>query len=515
MAMSKEILPRTGAALCPDWSVTAALADAGHAPGAAAATLRARRIVATTLAARQEGVLLGMRQRDAQATCPDLVLLEPNPDRDARLFEPVSAAVADLVAGVQVLRPGLCVFAAAGPVRYFGSEARLAERLIDHVAGAGQELLVGFAEGVFAAELAAGRSALVPVGATAEFLAELDVAVLGRPELVSVLRRCGITTLGAVKALGHRAVTSRFGAEGVVAYRLAAGLQDAPIVAREPEEAIEASMRLDPPAERIQYATAAVHTVAEQFNSMLVRRGAVCTVLRIDAATATGQVRSRTWRAESVFSFDEIAVRLRWQLEAWLTTGVRLSSGITELALAADQIAPAGGMQLGLWGATGAGQSRADLAIDRVQAQLGVAAVTTAALAGARLPRDQTVHTPWRDQQRKDNAATLPWPDQIPAPIATLPIPIKVELQDREGHAVQVSDRHLISDPPITLNRPHRTIELVTGWAGPWPLQECWWYANTRHGAWLQLTVAVAPEIESALLLFFDRRSWWLVGSYD
>ena len=67
---------------CPDWPVVAALADDGTAaaPGAstAAAVLTRSAVVACNQAARAEGVRRGMRRRDAQARCPELVLLTDN-----------------------------------------------------------------------------------------------------------------------------------------------------------------------------------------------------------------------------------------------------------------------------------------------------------------------------------------------------------------------------------------------------------------------------------------------------
>ena len=66
-------------------------------------------------AARAEGVRRGLRKREAQGRCPQLTVVEHDPGRDARAFEPVVAAVEELVAGVEVVRPGACALAARGP----------------------------------------------------------------------------------------------------------------------------------------------------------------------------------------------------------------------------------------------------------------------------------------------------------------------------------------------------------------------------------------------------------------
>src|SRR5436190_554817 len=82
-------------------------------------------------------------------------------------------------------------------------ETALAELLIDEVAAqAGVECQIGIADGLFAATLAARRAALVPAGEAATFLAPLPITELNQPgddrvELVGLLRRLGLRTLGA------------------------------------------------------------------------------------------------------------------------------------------------------------------------------------------------------------------------------------------------------------------------------------------------------------------------------
>ena len=147
---------------CPDWPVVAAGLVEGVSVHEPVAILAANRVVACSVAARAEGVRGGLRKREAQSRCPHLVVLEDDPARDARAFEPVVAAVEELAAGVEVIRPGSCALAARGPSRYFGSEAAAAERIVEHVAQSCLvEAQVGVAEGAFAAGLAARTGRLV------------------------------------------------------------------------------------------------------------------------------------------------------------------------------------------------------------------------------------------------------------------------------------------------------------------------------------------------------------------
>jgi len=181
--------------------------------------LYANRVLACSPAARAEGVRRGLRKREAQGRCPQLTVVEHDPGRDARAFEPVVAAVEELAPGVEILRPGLVALPARGPVSWFGGELTAAERLVDQVAArTGVEVQAGFADGLFAAVLAARRAVAVAPGDTPAFLAALGVEELDRePDidrsaLVDLLRRLGLLSLGAFAALDPADGASRFGA---------------------------------------------------------------------------------------------------------------------------------------------------------------------------------------------------------------------------------------------------------------------------------------------------------------
>ncbi|MDG1266169.1 MAG: hypothetical protein P8O03_07575, partial [Ilumatobacter sp.] len=145
---------------CPDWPVVAA----GCRPDVPAAVLRANRVVARTPAAADEGIVIGQRRRQAQQRCPLIRLLDDDPARDAREFEPVVRAVAEFAPRVDLVEPGWLSIAARGPSRYFGGDAAMAEHLrrsvLDVVASladveAGGGVGVGVADGRFAASVAA------------------------------------------------------------------------------------------------------------------------------------------------------------------------------------------------------------------------------------------------------------------------------------------------------------------------------------------------------------------------
>ncbi|WP_091638749.1 DNA polymerase Y family protein [Micromonospora pallida] len=400
---------------CPDWPVIAAEIVEGVPATGAVAILHANRVVACSERARADGVRRGLRRREAQGRCPGLTVVEYDPSRDARAFEPVVAAVEDLVAGVEVIRPGACAVAARGPARYFGGEEAAAERIIEHVAQTcAVESQIGIADGTFAAGLAARTGQVVAPGGTPEFLAALPIEALGRPALADLLRRLGIRTLGDFAALPAGDVLARFGFDAALAHRLAAGRDHRPLAVRQPPADLTVSTDYDEPLDRVDAAAFAARALAERLHDRLTAHGLACTRLGVEAVTAHGQELHRVWRHDGLLTATAIADRLRWQLDGWLSGGAarpgRPTAGIIRLRLVPDGVLAQVGLQPGLWGGTGEERERAHRALSRVQGLLGPESVVTAVLGGGRSPTDQVHLVPWGDERLPARPGDPTWP---------------------------------------------------------------------------------------------------------
>ncbi|RZU77229.1 protein ImuB [Micromonospora kangleipakensis] len=534
---------------CPDWPVLAAEIVDGVPATDPVAVLHANRVVACSERARAEGVRRGLRRREAQGRCPQLTVVEYDPGRDARAFEPVVAAVEEVAAGVEVVRPGACALAARGPSRYLGGEEAAAERIIEHVAqSCAVESQVGIADGVFAAGLAARDGRIVPPGGTPEFLAALPVEALGRPALADLLRRLGVRTLGDFAALPAGDVLARFGFDGALVHRLAAGQDHRPLAVRQPPADLTVTAEHDEPIDRVDAAAFAARTLAEQLHERLAAYGLACTRLGIEAVTAHGQELHRVWRHDGLLTAAAIADRVRWQLDGWLSgsTGrggarpTRPTAGIIRLRLVPDGVLAQAGLQPGLWGETGEERERAHRALSRVQGILGPEAVVTAVLGGGRSPADQTRLVPWGDERLParpgppalpdepaaggaagtDRAAgrggggTPPWPGRLPppAPAVVLPSPLAATVHDAAGEPVVVSARLAVSAAPARLTVGTGRPAEIVGWAGPWPVDERWWApAEARRRARFQVCLADG----AALLLAVEAGQWLVEAIYD
>ncbi|MDG4805333.1 DNA polymerase Y family protein [Micromonospora sp. WMMD1120] len=537
---------------CPDWPVLAAEIVDGVPATGPVAVLHANRVVACSERARAEGVRRGLRKREAQGRCPQLTVVEYDPGRDARAFEPVVAAVEELVAGVEVVRPGACAVAARGPSRYLGGEEAAAERIIEHVAQSCLvESQVGIADGVFAAGLAARAGRVVVPGGTPEFLAGLPVEALGRSALADLLRRLGVRTLGDFAALPAGDVLARFGFDGALAHRLAAGRDHRPLAVRQPPSDLTVTAEHEEPIDRVDTAAFVARALAEQLHDRLAGHGLACTRLGIEAVTEHGQELHRVWRHDGLLTAAAIADRVRWQLDGWLSgsagrTGARPArptAGIIRLRLIPDGVIAQAGLQTGLWGETGEERERAHRALSRVQGILGPEAVVTAVLGGGRSPADQVRLVPWGDERLparpgpaplpgepitsgadraagsgrpadRSGGAVPPWPGRLPppAPAVVLPSPLAATVHDAAGEPVVISARLAVSAPPARLVVGSGQPTEIVGWAGPWPVDERWWApAEARRRARFQVSLADG----AALLLAVEAGRWLVEAIYD
>lgn len=533
-----EAPTRIAALWVPDWPVLAAMTAgdvSGHTP---AAVHDGQRVVAVSAVARAAGVRRGMRRRHAQETCPELVLLPADPGRDARGFEPVAAAAETVVSGIEIARPGLVLIPSRGAERYHGSEQALAAELVEQVAGGtGYEAQVGIADGVGAAVLAARVPAIVPAGGTAAFLAPRGIAELVLvaaqdadrvAELVDLLGRLGLRTLGDLAALPRTDLLTRFGRLGGWAHDVAAGADDRPTALRRLEPDVAVEQELDPPVERLEATAFAARRLAEALHERMVDRGVACGRLQIMARTEGGQELIRTWRTDAALGGLAVARmtdRVRWQLEGWLTGhALRRDSpddpapaALVRLGLRAEEVTPAGAEQGRLWGGASGSDLRAHRAVHRIQGLIGTEAVLSAAVQGGREVRDQVHLVPWGEDVPSARPVAPPWPGRLPppAPATVLAEPQLVQVCDADGRKVEVDARLQVSGEPVVVWWPPQDgVERearVTGWAGPWPVVQRWWGDGAGRQVYLQVTLVGGH----ALLLALRDGVWRLEALYD
>ena len=397
---------------------------------------------------------------------------------------------------------------------------------------------MGVADGLFAAGIAARAAAasaavlVVPPRQGQQFLAGLPLTFLSDPisplfsedsteALLDVLWRLGVRTLGDLAALSEADVVGRFGWPGLLAHRLARGLDDRSLQAEGAGDSASVEAEIDPPADRIETVAFMARALADAMVGRLARNGLDCVSVGIEAESDSGHASRRRWRHELRFSAAAVVDRVRWQLEGWYRSPDRPTGPVTLIRITPYVVAPADGRQLGMWGAKSDADERAARAQARVQGLLGAEAVTVPRLAGGRRPADtgrrvQYDATSSKDaiKTKKAKAADAPWPGRLPPPqpAVVLDRPEPITVTDREGSPVTVSGRGEASASPQQLTDSTGRSRTVVAWAGPWPLDERWWRPSARRR---QARFQLVLDDGSAHLCVLESGRWQREATYD
>lgn len=519
---------------CPDWSVVAALDEADRSLRSPAAVLHANVVEVCNGPARAEGVRRGQRRRDAQARCPELVLLPANPDRDARAFEPVLSVVEDLRPGVSALRPGL--LAVRAPGSWYGTETAAAATVCQALVENGVwDVRFGIADDLFTAGQAARTAdvqswTVVPPEESAAFLRGLPVHVLqddgprGR-ELVGLLQRLGLRTLGDLADLPGDAVEHRLGSHGAAVRRRARGEDRTLFAARTPPPELDVEVVFEPPLESVEAITFSVRTTAERFLSQLAQRQLVATGVRVEAESDGVVCSARTWLHPRHFSARDLVDRVHWQLQsAGSTSGpggslrARKQSGEVRAPIELVRFVPevvesAAAHGEALWGS--ASDDLVERGVARVQSMVGFDAVRRPVLQGGRSPAARQSLVPWGERAVDLRPVDRPWPGRVPgpAPVRVFATPPLAEVVDDAGREVRVTDRGVVTGEPRRFRLGDGVLpwQPVTAWAGPWPTDEGWWSGGAGPSARFQVVGADGR----AWLLLRGPEGWSLEAGYD
>lgn len=537
MAVRELIMKRFLTVWWPDWPVAAA-----GERSRAAIVLHANRVVARSPAAAADGVAVGQRRRVAQQCCPGAVLVDHDPARDARAFEPVVRAVAAFTPRLEQVEPGWLCLDGRGPSRYFGGDAALAEHVaaaVTAAAGVGEigaievgEVGVGIADGRFASGVAARlaasrrRPVVVAPGGAPEFLAPLPVAWLSQlgeidAELVGLFARMGLARLGDVAALDPGDVLARFGPLGRHAHRLAAGSDERPPGGEEPAPERQVERTFEEPVTELAPLVFVAKQLADELVAGLAAEGRVCTRLVVVAETDHGERSERSWYRAAGLSAPAMVERVRWQLESLMHGDI--TAGVVLVRVSPEEVRGDDGDQLGFWGGRSAADERATRAVTRLVGLVGDEAVLVPAWRGGRLPGDRYRWVPASATDLADPDDTAervrprleePWPGALPAPSPTVVLPAArpAELTDAAGRPVRVSGRGELSAAPASLAIDGRPAVGVQSWAGPWPVEERWWDPN-RHRRVARFQIVTVDGM--AHLVLAEHRRWWVAAAYE
>jgi protein ImuB len=192
-----------------------------------------------TAAAEAAGVRAGMRLGEALATCPQLVLVEPDPAAAEQAWEEIVRALEDAGFSVESGALGIAYFETRGVERLYGGLDAALQRALA-AAGTAWDARIGAADRRFAALAAAsvaraGQLLVVRNEEVGRFLAPLPLTLLPlERQRYAELESLGVRKLGQLAGLPGGAVAERLGPDGRRAWGLARGGASARVRGRRP-----------------------------------------------------------------------------------------------------------------------------------------------------------------------------------------------------------------------------------------------------------------------------------------
>ena len=487
---------------------------------------------------------------------------------DQRAFEAVVRMVTTTAPLVEVSSPGMIIFAAKGPSRYFGGEAIYVQRLHrdigTHVASDAsmcrwmQRWGVGLADSRFvacaAAEMSASRGSpcVVQPDVTQEFCDALPVAALHRfgdisDETVDLLQRLGLATCGSVRTLGEAALIDRFGAEGRRISQLT-NAADPSFVAPGPVPSdFSAVFESDEPLHAPKAVLGSLRSTVRDVTKQIADHGQQCVRLLVSCETENAERRERIWGEPKGFTETAILQRVEWQLEGWLVSDDAVpdapTSGVVRVEVVPLECRELLVVQPLLWGGVQENTERASRAV-----AMALAVDPSVSIAVPRWEGGRQLADAWswvdvslvdlRDgesaAERVEHGSGIPrrWTGSVPTPVpaAVMTEAPAVHVCDAHGRDVWVTGRHELSSPPTTVSIDGG--RGVSQWcvhavAGPWPVEERWWDPRRRRRhARLQVLVTQMKENEHGkehrrqrrkqmvLLLGRENQQWSLLAYY-
>ncbi|MCY3827539.1 MAG: DNA polymerase Y family protein [Rhodospirillaceae bacterium] len=440
-------------------------------------------LTAVNRQARAEGLAPGMRLADARALLPRLAAAEARPEEDRRAlarlalwcnrFTPCCAV--DSGDGPRGAEGGAkggaengLLLDIAGCAHLFGGEAAMAAAVEARLADLSIEAQTGLADTPAAAWALArfgrdGRRRAAP-GATLAALAPLPVEALRiAPGDARLLRRLGLTTIGAAAALPRAALARRFrgregGQEGsgTVLQRLdrALGRRPDPVASLPPPPACLARLAFAEPLVDLAGLEAALARLADDLCAALERAGLGARELtllfcRVDGAAAARRVST----ARATRDAAHLARLFAGKIET-----VDPGFGIDAMALHAVRAEPLSPAQFRL-AEGGRGGGDPGPLIDRLQARLGAVSVF-------RLEPVES-HLPERAERRAEPGPEgNPWPARPGLPQRPF------RLFDRPEPVEAVAE---VPDGPPVLFVWRRLRRRIARAEGPERIEPEWW----------------------------------------
>jgi nucleotidyltransferase/DNA polymerase involved in DNA repair len=336
------------------------------------------RVYDASYLAHLAGVAAGMPLAQARQACPELVIRAARPELYRATFQELLATLTTFTTVVEPADVEHSWLATADLVPRGGREVTLADELAAHVrAELGLWPRVGLAHGKLTSHIVTRyleqRHVMVlPAGREVAFLGGLATRYLPlAPPRLRRLAELGIAKVHQYAALPGRGILPRFGYEGLRAWHLAHGEDDAQVRAWQAEPYLEAEHLFAKPIANLRSLRYHVEQLALRLAQPLASRFQLAGALAVTVTFETGQAVTRERTLSEPAGQPGV---LLTHAEALLAT-IQWGAPVERLRLAVQGLCPTLGRQLELFRQTQAGREGVERTLRRVQARYGGAVV--------------------------------------------------------------------------------------------------------------------------------------------
>jgi nucleotidyltransferase/DNA polymerase involved in DNA repair len=353
---------------------------------------------AVNASAELAGVQPGMRLGEALATCPGLVLVEPDPAAAEQAWEEIVRGLEDAGFAVEPASGGIAYFETRGVERLYGGLEPALQRALGAVGGT-WDARIGAAGRRFAALAAAsvarpGQLLVVRDEEVGTFLAPLPLTLLPLEQRRrDELQALGVRKLGQLAGLPGGAVAERLGPDGRRAWSLARGGTAARVRGRRPPAELAESLEFPEAVGNELTLRRALGALVETALARPERRDRFVRKVALSARIVGGGSwrRSLTLREPSAEA-DRIRVALAPKL-------AELPGPVVELQLELVELTEAAGRQLELLAAGGEDRTRLREGLRQVRASTGSGSVCTVVEVApwSRIPETRALFVPRDD----------------------------------------------------------------------------------------------------------------------
>ena len=351
-----------------------------------------------TAAAEAAGVLPGMRLGEALATCPRLVLVDPDPAAAEQAWEEIVRSLEDAGYAVEPAALGVAYFETRGVERLYGGLEPALRRALA-AAGTAWDARIGAAGRRFAALAAAsvakpGQLLVVRDEEVGRFLAPLPLSLLPlERQRYEELEALGVRKLGQLAGLPGGAVAERLGPDGRRAWSLARGGAAARVRGRRPPAELAEALEFPEAVGNELTLRRAFGALVETVLARPERRDRFVRKAALSARLVGGGSWRRTLTLrEPSADADRIRVALAPKL-------AELPEPVLELRVELVELTEPAGRQLELLAAGAEDRSRLSEGLRQVRASTGSGSVCTVVEVApwSRIPETRALFVPRDD----------------------------------------------------------------------------------------------------------------------